>query len=384
MSSSDFLPAIGGVAAVVWELSRALAARGHEVHVTHWSQKKSFEPAEEIRDGVTLHRLETGTRWRCFQRPVGTFRVARSLRALFAHRRLDVIHSHTFHPDAFAARWFPRCAGKFFTNHTSGFLDGFKSTLRRREYRWILRGFDCVLAPSLELRDLSRQCGAPNVTFIPNGVDPERFCPNPLAKAGYRRKLDIPEKARVVLVARRFEVKNGIRYMAAAFHRIHEVVPESLLVFCGGDYDGLELPAVHKALRETGMSRFARFEGVVPNQDMPRYYAIADVTVLPSLQEATSVTGLEAMASALPVVGTTVGGIPTLIEHGRSGLLVAPGNSEALAAAVIRTLQDPALAESLGAAARHRVCESFSWGSVAAETEQAYVSNCAAQHSLSD
>ena len=98
----------------------------------------------------------------------------------------------------------------------------------------------------------------------------------------------------------------------------------------------------------------------------------AAVSVLPSLSEGISNTLLESMAAGVPVVATRVGGTPEAVTDGEQGLLVPPGDSEALAAAISRVLSDPLLATRLGDNGRRRVAEEFSFEAVVRRTEALY------------
>jgi glycosyltransferase involved in cell wall biosynthesis len=127
-----------------------------------------------------------------------------------------------------------------------------------------------------------------------------------------------------------------------------------------------------QALKAGGMQERTLFLGAVANADMPDIYRAADISVLPSLAEATSIAGLEAMACAVPLVGTRVGGIPTILQDGVTGLLIPPRDADALAAAIGRLARDVGLRRNLGAAARQSVELSFSWPRIAARTLAVY------------
>jgi glycosyltransferase involved in cell wall biosynthesis len=371
MSTSDFLPSVGGVASVVWELSKALAQRDHEVHIVHWLCSRRDIQSDEQSHGVFVHRVQLTPRHRLVRKLSWALEVSGSLRTLFGDRTPDVIHSHTIYPDGIAARLFPGKPLRVFTNHTSGFLRGIRS-FRRHELSWMVRGFDCILAPSTELAELSQRCGQSHAYFISNGVDTGRFSPDRPTRAASRQELGLPASAKVILVPRRFEVKNGIRYIAQAYTAILASVPDAILVFCGPDCDRIEFPAVKRILADSNSLGRVRFEGAVPNTAMPTYYSASDLAVLPSLMEATSVSGLEAMATGLPLVATTVGGLPLIVQHERTGLLVPPCDSAALATAVIKLLLDERVRCEMGAAARQEVCTRFSWDTIAEQTETSY------------
>jgi len=122
------------------------------------------------------------------------------------------------------------------------------------------------------------------------------------------------------------------------------------------------------------------FAGSQNNDALPEFYAAADIVAIPSLKEATSIAGLEAMASACAVVATNVGGLPEIIEDGVSGLLVPPRDPEALAQAIARLSETPELRKQLGLAARARVEQKFTWEQMASETTRAYERAIAVWH----
>ena len=105
---------------------------------------------------------------------------------------------------------------------------------------------------------------------------------------------------------------------------------------------------------------------------MVSLYQACEISVLPSLVEATSLTALESMSSGCAVVATEVGGLPELLEHEKTGLLVPPAHSSALAAALSSLLRSPELRERLGLQAREAVMERFQWSQIAQKTLDIY------------
>jgi glycosyltransferase involved in cell wall biosynthesis len=118
--------------------------------------------------------------------------------------------------------------------------------------------------------------------------------------------------------------------------------------------------------------------GAVANIDMPEIYRAADFCLLPSLMEATSIAGLEAMATGRALVGTRVGGIPALIDDGVTGLLVPPRDPPAIAAAVNALAHNRERCVQMGHAARARVEAQFAWPRIAERTVRAYRETLAA------
>jgi glycosyltransferase involved in cell wall biosynthesis len=359
LACMDFPPNVGGVAAHAFELGRALVRLGHEVRVA--SLRLPPEAAAvEVLDGMDVRRGDAGPRWRW------RGRLRRLMADAVAEFHPDVIHVHGLRPLRPS-----RGLGVpvVFTNHTSGFLMRVeRGPFQARRLGRMMAHAAITIAPSHELQEASVRAGFPRdrTVYIPNGVDAARFRPD-VDGAPARAALGIRPNALVVLAARRMVPKNGVRYLAAAAKGF---VKDGVVLLLVGD--GEERPLIERTLADDGVADRAILAGSRGNAEMPGFYAASDVVVLPSLREATSIAGLEAMATGKPLVGTRVGGIPELIEDGRTGLLVPPADPDALAAAIRRLLDDPDLRKKAGDLGRLRVLERFSWDVVAARTVDAY------------
>jgi len=171
----------------------------------------------------------------------------------------------------------------------------------------------------------------------------------------------------VVLLARRLVEKNGVVVFAEAATQLKDLPVRFVLAG-----DGPERAKVERILAQGGVLDRSILLGNVPNEQMLDVYRAADLSVLPSFMEATSITGLESMACGLPLVGTRVGGIPVLIEDGASGTLVEPGDPAALAAAIRELVLQPALRRRMGERARELAERRFSWRGIALQTLDVY------------
>jgi phosphatidylinositol alpha-1,6-mannosyltransferase len=114
-----------------------------------------------------------------------------------------------------------------------------------------------------------------------------------------------------------------------------------------------------------GIEEEVHFLGHVDHSKLPAHYASAHLFVLPSRMENFPLVLLEAMAGGLPVVATAVGGVPEMVVHGETGLLIPPNDPQALAEAINSLLDDPERMEAMGAKGRQRVMERFTWDKVA-------------------
>jgi glycosyltransferase involved in cell wall biosynthesis len=131
--------------------------------------------------------------------------------------------------------------------------------------------------------------------------------------------------------------------------------------------------AVSRTMRELGLGDFVRFVRGIDDAGVARQYARAEVAVVPSLYEGFSIPALQAMSSGVPLVTTTAGALPEVAgRNGETALLVPPGDAAALAEAIGRLLDDPALRTRLGEAALRRSRALFSWEATARATAEVY------------
>lgn len=339
-----FSPEVGGLESHVYYLARALVERGHAVEVVT-SRSLPGVPRHERMDGIRVWRT-----WFPARRPAGwiAFALASSPRFLRAARAADIVHAQTFAsvpPVALARRL--RGTPMVLTLHTSHFLRLARRPLWRPLLRRLVREADHVLATSVEIAEVAEVL-APGVRVerIVNGVETSLF-----------RRVDsaLPhtERRRIIVPRRLFE-KNGVEYFLRAMPLMLEALPlEAVIVG-----DGPERPRLEALARELGVAEHTRFLGARPHAAMPGYLSSAEVAVLPSLLEATSVAALEAMACELPVAASRVGGLPEIVDE-TVGALFEPANPVDLAQKVTALLRSGNL-RALGARARARVVEHWS------------------------
>jgi glycosyltransferase involved in cell wall biosynthesis len=203
----------------------------------------------------------------------------------------------------------------------------------------LLRRARVAIGVSEQLTEAARRAGVGDARWIPNGVE---------IPAEVGEEADPPE----ILFVGRLSPEKGIRELVEATRGLN-------LVVAG---DGPLRSLVPDAL------------GFVPHDEVKRLLARAAVIVLPSHREGLPMVLLEAMAHGRAVVATPVGGIPSLVEDGVTGLLVPAGDATALREAIERLLADPALRKRLGEAACARVSELCSWERVTEATLDAYAS----------
>ncbi|HEY5357055.1 MAG TPA: glycogen synthase [Streptosporangiaceae bacterium] len=210
------------------------------------------------------------------------------------------------------------------------------------------------------------------VHVIRNGIDAEQYAPDPGTDVLARYGID-PDRPSVVFVGRVARQK-GVPVLLRAAQRLD---PAAQLVLCAGQADTPELEAEVSGLVEH--LRATRpgviwIPGMLTKPEVIQILSHATAFACPSLYEPLGIVNLEAMACGTAVVASDVGGIPEVVEHGHTGLLVPPGDPEALADALNTLVRDPAKAAAMGKAGRERAVTEFSWTTIAAQTAQLYAS----------
>ncbi len=192
------------------------------------------------------------------------------------------------------------------------------------------------------------------IRCIHNGVDLKRFTPR-MPSVDIRGALGIPDAAPVVTSVGRFVSFKGYEHLLEAARLVCDVRPEVHWVLVGeGELKGTLIARA----RTLGIEKQVHFTGW--REDTPEMLALCDLFVLPSLGEHFGRVLIEAMAMAKAVVATSAGGVPEIVIHGETGLLVPPAEPNLLAEAVLALLADPARAERLGLAGRRRAEALFS------------------------
>jgi len=204
-----------------------------------------------------------------------------------------------------------------------------------------------------------------NYTIIPNGIDYERF-------AGAEPLPAYADGRPTVLFIGRLEKRKGFQHLLEAFGRVRMEVPNARLLVAGAYSKEDKEPFVYQARRE-GIGG-VRFVGYVPQQSKHRLLRSCDVCCVPSTgYESFGIVLLEAMAAGRPLVASDIPGYRSVLTHGREGLLVEPGDPQALAVALLQLLRDPDLRARMGAQGRE-TARAYTWEKVAGRLMSLYCS----------
>ena len=212
---------------------------------------------------------------------------------------------------------------------------------------------------------------ADRVHVIYNGIDASQYRPDPGREVLDRFGID-PGEPSVVFVGRITRQK-GLPVLLRAAEWID---PAAQLVLCAGQADTAELQAEVTGLVEhlrATRSGVIWLPGMLAKSEVIQILSHATVFACPSEYEPLGIVNLEAMACGSAVVASAVGGIPEVVADGQTGLLVPPGDEQALAAAINAVVGDPALAAEFGRRGRDRAVAEFSWDRIAAQTAELYL-----------
>ncbi len=341
--------AFGGSGVIASELGLALAERGHDVHFVCAHAPPRLIAAPH----VTLHQVSTPTHALL---PHGEFTLslATTLAEVAKVHRLEVLHAHYAIPQA-TSLWLARelLGGAHpprlvTTVHGTDVLTLGKDPALAPIVRASLLKCDALTAPSAYLAQATRTglwLGERTVELIGNFVDPQHFTPS-----RSRRSTPFSDPTlKVVSHASNFRSVKRIEDVVKIYLQAATRVPCGLVLIG----DGPERAGVERLVREQGLGQWVKLVG--EQHDVVPWLQLSDVFVLPSEVESFGLAALEALSCGVPVVATDVGGLPEVVKHEVTGLLHPVGDVAAMAASVVRLLEDPSLHRRFALAAREDV-----------------------------
>ena len=368
--TATFPPYRGGTGNVCYHNARELAGRGHDLHV--FTAAMPGASSIEQRDGITIHRLRPLLR-------VGNAPILPGL--LRALRGFDIIHLH--YPffggeiTTLAARL--NRTPLVITYHQDVLLHGvlglIERILRLTVGRITLRAAARLLFTSQDygnasyVRPLLRGREA-QIGELPNGVDARTFKPGP-ASAVLRDRHQLSEADQVALLVAGLDQAHYFKGVDVFLQALAQLPPSVKGVIVG---DGDLRASYERGAATLGLSDRLSFAGRVADDELPDYYRLADLTVLPSVTmgEAFGLVLVESLASGRPVVASDLPGVRTVVSHERDGLLVEPRNPAALADAIGTLLHDRHHRQNMGQMGRLKVELNYDWRKLGARLEAIY------------
>lgn len=389
----------GGIGMYVYYLSHALIRLGHTVHVICEGRETECEYDD---GGVSIHRIcsriifeDRADIHEFANRVEYGVRLTDKVQELHALYCFDVIEGPNFSGELFAFLQ-DACIPVVTRIHTH-----FSEIMESAQWEKTSdRHLSCLLEDSVICNAdrviCSTQAHSDNVRKLLT-VHPERIDIVPLG-IPMPRVLTEKETSDTfhVLFVGRLERRKGVLELAQAIPRVLEVIPtvhfdivgrdtfgtREQQTFAGRASDSMQ-EKMKKIIGETALQHVS-FYGYLDNEERDRLYAACDMLVAPSLYESFGLIYVEAMAYGKPVIGCAIGGVPEVVKDGETGLLVPPENTEALAEAIIRILQDDALRAQLGHNGRAHAKEHFSVTRMAERTAELYYEAVGKGHSQDD
>lgn len=382
----------GGMNVYIRELACHLAAQGLPVDIFTRRTDPATPEVREIVPGAKVITLTAGP-----TEPISKnelfpflpdFAEQMALYSLREGVRYDVVHAHYW-----LSGWVAALARRYWDTpfvqmfHTTAHMKNAVSAPADREIdlrlvteKRLLALADGLIAANPDERaDLIWHMNVPTekVCTIPPGVDLELFQPMPKGEA--RSRIGIAGEERVILFVGRIDPIKGIDTLIDAAQELlsrDTLSPAPTFVVVGGDLDGSGAPTgpliqVAETVARLGMADRFRLVGSQPQNELPVFYAAADIVAVPSRYESFGLVAVESLACGTPVVASRAGGLRFTIEEDVSGLLVKPQSASALADGLATLLENDPLRERMAANARRSV-ERYDWPNIAGQVMHVY------------
>jgi glycosyltransferase involved in cell wall biosynthesis len=350
----------------VFQIISSLVPAGAErlvVHLLEYLDRERFAPvciclrnpvgshleARVQQLGVPLYFLGKGDKM--------SFEVLRKLDALFRQYRPAVVHTHLLALNyAYPLMLRYRTPARVHTVHNLAPREmgvRVSAWVRQMAFRYRVGGVIPVAIAEEVRASIQRVYGYPDSPLIPNGIPTDEYAPDSDTRAQWRQAHGIEPRSTVLTHIGRFAVQKNHRLLIEAFAQVRSNAPLYLLLVGGGELEN----AVREQVAALGLESRVRFLGI--RSDVADILRASDMFVLSSRWEGNPMSVMEAMTAGLPVVSTAVGGVPELVRDGETGLLVPSEDTGALAQAIQALVDNPALRQAMGVAARQHAVASF-------------------------
>ncbi|MCU0371963.1 MAG: N-acetyl-alpha-D-glucosaminyl L-malate synthase BshA [Ignavibacteria bacterium] len=335
-------PTYGGSGVVATELGKTLALRGHEVHFISYaipSRLSSFV------DNIFYHEVEMYN-YHVFEFPLYSISLASKIVEVVKFNNLDLIHAHYAIPhatSAYMAREILKSERKNNKNiKVITTLHGTDITLVGLEpsflptMRFSVEQSDGVTAVSKYLKDktLSNFNIEKEIEVIPNFIDTGKYNRNNATKKGCYRKNYAPDGAKVLIHTSNFRPVKRVQDVIKIFAKVREKIP-AVLILVG---DGPDRSECERLCREMDIFEFVKFLG--KQDSIAEILSIADLFLMPSQAESFGLSALEAMSCEVPVISSSVGGLPELNLHNETGFIAEIGDVDRMAKYAIELLSN--------------------------------------------
>ena len=369
---------VGGIAKVVYDLSRTLIKDGHEVTVVTY--KEGDVPYFEDDKGVKVYRVDNyminPNNFIDWIMQLNFNLVAKANEIMAEQGKFDVIHAHD---------WLVAYAAKTLKNsyhipivstihateagRNSGIHDEQQRYINDTEWMLTYESSEVIVNSNYMKGELQRLFGLPyeKINVVPNGVNLSLF--NGIERDyNFRRKYAM-DNEKIILFMGRLVYEKGIQHLIAAMPKILNGYHDSKLVVCG---KGAMLDELRAQANAMGIGNKVYFAGYMNGKDVQRMYKAADIAVFPSTYEPFGIVALEAMLSENPVVVSDVGGLNEIVQHRENGMKSYAGNANSIADSILELLYDHKLCSDITKKAKNKVRNEYNWSKIAQDTHFTY------------
>jgi L-malate glycosyltransferase len=359
-------PTYGGSGIVATELGKALANRGHQVHFISYALPTRLDGFIE---NIYFHEVEMSS-YPLFDFPLYTIALASKMVDVVKYQKLDILHVHYAIPHATSAFLAKQILGKNGIPFTTT-LHGTDITLVGLEPSYLhavkfsIENSDGVTAVSRHLKEktLTNYSITKDIEVIPNFVDSKKY--KKLSACKFKKQI-APNNEKILVHVSNFRKVKRVPDTVRIFHEVQKEIP-SRLVLVG---DGPDRSTTEQLCRELNVCNDVIFLG--KQAELVDIYSSSDIFLMPSQSESFGLSALEAMSCGLPVVSTSVGGLPELQVHGETGFIAEIGDITRMARYTVDLLRDENKYRLFSEAARRRAVGKFEVDSIVPQYEEHY------------
>lgn len=359
-------PTVGGSGIVATELGKMLAEKGHEIHFI--SSSMPFRLNRMYRN-IFYHQVEVN-HYSVFQYPPYDIALASKMAEVANREKLDVLHVHYAIPHAVCAilaKQMSKVELKIITT-----LHGTDITILGSDpsltdaIKFGIEKSDMVTAVSDALIEQTHELIQPDkqIEKVYNFID-ERIYQKRDARH-LKKEFEIKANEKVIIHVSNFRKVKRVHDVVKTFANISKAMPAKLLLVG----DGPEMPLVCSLVKKLGLSEKVHFLGKQENLD--ELYSISDLMLLLSEKESFGLVALEGMACGVPCIGTNVGGMPEVIDHGKTGFICELGDIEDISVKAISLLKNDQLHQQFSKEAISTVTTKFNAEYIVKQYEQLY------------
>ena len=369
---------VGGIARVVYDLSRTLLKDGHDITVVTY--KDGDMPYFEDDKGVKVYRVDNyminPNNFIDWIMQLNFNLVAKANEIIAEQGKFDVIHAHDWLV-AYAAKTLknsyniPIVATIHATEagRNSGIHDETQRYINDTEWMLTYGASEVIVNSNYMKNELQRLFGLPyeKINVVPNGVNLNLF--NGIERDYNFRRRYAMDNEKIILFMGRLVYEKGVQHLISAMPKMLNGYHDSKLIICG---KGGMLNELKAQVNSMGIGNKVYFAGYMHGKDVQRMYKAADIAVFPSTYEPFGIVALEAMLSENPIVVSDVGGLNEIVQHRENGMKSYAGNPNSIADSILELLYDHKLCADITKKAKNKVRNEYNWSKIAQDTHFTY------------